>query len=363
MLSESQTNPLDREPSETSEDTRTPAENPNKQDTTSYQVNTNRLKEENIKDSSPKTETLNLEESLLDDETRERVEAILGATPIVLLIKGDAERPFCKFSKRIVSLLISRGISFSSFDVKSLDQTDDKQKALYMGFKKYGNFPTFPQLYVNKELVGGLDVCTSLDDENELIHTINNSLLQSNTNLKNQSCISSDVSEIEWSKTRNAQPESFEKEFVQVNIRYVNGNIHQIILKTTDTVERLYEYVLNNFSQFDSQFKKPFLIAYPGLGKKVLDKNYLHTTLRECFSTEEFEQELKKRKSMPHLKIIPLTIYYLPSSAIVPPKTPRTSMDGQMSLLFTQLFKSIVTLILKKPIDLLTTVWGKVKWW
>ncbi|KAF0980678.1 hypothetical protein FDP41_013161 [Naegleria fowleri] len=344
---------------------------PNKQDTSSSSFENNRLMEvENIivpiqGDSSSKTETLKQGEVdlPLDDETRERVEEILGATAIVLLIKGDAERPFCKFSKKIVSLLISRGISFSSFDVKSLDQSDEKQKALYMGFKKYGNFPTFPQLYVNKELVGGLDVCTTLDEENELIKSITSLLPSDDSDLKRQSWLSSDISDSEWLKTKNAQTESLENEFVQVNIRYVNGNIHQIILKTTDTVERLYEYVLNNFSQFDSQFKKPFLIAYPGLGKKVLDRNYLNTTLRECFSTEEFEHELMKRRNSPYLKIIPLAIFYLPSSTIVPPKTQRHSIDGSMSLLFAQLFKSIITLILKKPIDLLRTVWEKVKWW
>ncbi|EFC44673.1 predicted protein, partial [Naegleria gruberi] len=126
-------------------------------------------------DEQPSSELKNkqtIDDTPLDEETRKKVEEILGKTPIVLLIKGDADRPFCKFSKRIVSLLISRGIQFSSFDVKSLDQNDEAQKKIYLGFKKYGNFPTFPQVYVNKELVGGLDICSGLDEENQLISTI-----------------------------------------------------------------------------------------------------------------------------------------------------------------------------------------------
>jgi len=249
--------------------------------------------------------------------------------------------------------LISRGIQFSSFDVKSLDQTDEAQKKIYLGFKKYGNFPTFPQVYVNKELVGGLDICSGLDEENQLISTIKELLNDK------QKCIADNLSKSEISKISATTEQQ-----VQVNIRYVNGVIQKIVLSTKDTVEKLYETVLLNFSKFDTQFKKPFLIAYPGVGKKILDRNYLHNTLLECFSKDEFEQDLLiSRECDQKLKIIPLTIYYLPSATLVIP--PKPKLDPSVFML-KNVFGILLQSIFKRPFDFIQNTWGSLfakKWW
>lgn len=74
---------------------------------------------------------------------------------------GTPAAPQCGFSRRFVELLKGQGIQFGSFNILADPQVRD-------GLKKYSNWPTYPQLFVNGELVGGLDVCTELAESGEL---------------------------------------------------------------------------------------------------------------------------------------------------------------------------------------------------
>lgn len=76
-------------------------------------------------------------------------------------IKGTPAAPQCGFSRRFVELLKKEKITFGSFNILSDPGVRD-------GLKKFSNWPTYPQLYVNGELVGGLDVCTELAEQGEL---------------------------------------------------------------------------------------------------------------------------------------------------------------------------------------------------
>lgn len=58
---------------------------------------------------------------------------------------------FAGFSKQMVEILNKHGISFSSFDIFSDEE-------VRQGLKTYSNWPTYPQLYVAGELIGGLDI-------------------------------------------------------------------------------------------------------------------------------------------------------------------------------------------------------------
>ena len=70
----------------------------------------------------------------------------------MLFIKGPASSPYCGFSQRIVKVLKKYdGVKFGSFDILS-------DEAVREGLKKYSNWPTYPQLYVKGELVGGIDI-------------------------------------------------------------------------------------------------------------------------------------------------------------------------------------------------------------
>ena len=95
------------------------------------------------------------------EPVRERIEKILTANKIVLFMKGDASFPQCGFSARAVAILNELGAQFETVNV--LDDADIRQ-----GIKDYGNWPTIPQLYVNKELVGGSDIMMEMFQSGEL---------------------------------------------------------------------------------------------------------------------------------------------------------------------------------------------------
>ena len=80
---------------------------------------------------------------------------------VVLFMKGSPDAPRCGFSRRIVALLRERGVAFGSFDILQ----DERVRA---GLKVLNNWPTFPQLIVKGEFVGGLDVVTEMVENGEL---------------------------------------------------------------------------------------------------------------------------------------------------------------------------------------------------
>ena len=81
----------------------------------------------------------------------ERIRRIISSDRVVLFMKGSPEEPKCGFSRNIAQILLSEGIKFTTFDVLS----DEQVRA---GLKILSEWPTYPQLYVNGELVGGLDI-------------------------------------------------------------------------------------------------------------------------------------------------------------------------------------------------------------
>jgi monothiol glutaredoxin len=81
--------------------------------------------------------------------------------PVVLYMKGTAKEPQCGFSARAVQILNSLGIKFKTVNVL---EDEDLRDAV----KKYADWPTFPQLYVRGELVGGCDILKELYETGEL---------------------------------------------------------------------------------------------------------------------------------------------------------------------------------------------------
>lgn len=94
-------------------------------------------------------------------ETRERIEAILDKNKVVLFMKGDKQFPMCGFSARATAILQDLGVEFHTVNV--LDDQDIRE-----GIKVYGNWPTIPQLYVEKQLVGGSDILMEMYQSGEL---------------------------------------------------------------------------------------------------------------------------------------------------------------------------------------------------
>ncbi|CVK91881.1 probable glutaredoxin [Fusarium mangiferae] len=83
-----------------------------------------------------------------------RLTDLVNGAPVMLFMKGVPKCPLCRFSRRIVRILDDRGIQYSSFDVL-------KDETVRLGIKEYADWPTFPQLWVNGGLVGGLDIVST----------------------------------------------------------------------------------------------------------------------------------------------------------------------------------------------------------
>lgn len=94
-------------------------------------------------------------------ELKDRIESVLGASKVVLFMKGNADFPQCGFSANTVAILKNLGTSFTTFDI--LKDMDIRQ-----GLKEYSNWPTYPQLYINKKLVGGNDIITEMFESGDL---------------------------------------------------------------------------------------------------------------------------------------------------------------------------------------------------
>lgn len=93
--------------------------------------------------------------------TQDRIRQIIGAHPIVLFMKGSPEFPQCGFSMRTSQALQACGATFKHVDVLA----DPDVRAI---LPQVSNWPTFPQLFIQGELVGGCDIALDLYQSGEL---------------------------------------------------------------------------------------------------------------------------------------------------------------------------------------------------
>lgn len=92
---------------------------------------------------------------------QDRLKALLGQHPIMLFMKGSKDSPKCGFSSRVVQVLDKVGADYGSFDILSNEE-------VRQGLKEYSQWPTYPQLYLNGELLGGHDIIVELEETGEL---------------------------------------------------------------------------------------------------------------------------------------------------------------------------------------------------
>lgn len=96
-----------------------------------------------------------------------RIEKLLNENPVVLFMKGTANMPMCGFSARATAILQDLNVSFK--DVNVLEDQEIRE-----GIKVYGNWPTIPQLYIKKQLVGGSDIMMEMYEAGELQDLLKN---------------------------------------------------------------------------------------------------------------------------------------------------------------------------------------------
>ncbi|KAK9451652.1 thioredoxin-like protein [Limtongia smithiae] len=86
-----------------------------------------------------------------EEDLKARLGKLVNAAPVMLFMKGTPAAPQCGFSRQLVGILRDNQVRFGFFDIL-------KDDAVRQGLKKFSDWPTFPQLYVNGELQGGLDI-------------------------------------------------------------------------------------------------------------------------------------------------------------------------------------------------------------
>ncbi len=93
---------------------------------------------------------------------REQVEAMIADNPVMLFMKGTPEAPRCGFSMRTVQVLEQYGVEYGAADALPVLQP------LREVTQEIAEWNTFPQLYVNGELVGGCDIVEEMHSSGEL---------------------------------------------------------------------------------------------------------------------------------------------------------------------------------------------------
>ncbi|KAL9642970.1 hypothetical protein ABK040_010662 [Willaertia magna] len=90
-----------------------------------------------------------------------RLKNLINQDKVMIFIKGTPDIPKCGFSSKLVDILRKENVKFSAFDILS-------DESVRQGLKTYSNWPTYPQLYVNGELIGGLDIVKEMQQEGNL---------------------------------------------------------------------------------------------------------------------------------------------------------------------------------------------------
>ncbi|HEY7456150.1 MAG TPA: glutaredoxin family protein [Solirubrobacterales bacterium] len=103
---------------------------------------------------------------MADPQLKEKVEELIAANPVLLLMKGTPEMPRCGFSMRVVQVLDAMDVSYGAIDVLPALQP------LREVTGEISDWQTFPQLYVNGELLGGADIVEEMFASGELAEAL-----------------------------------------------------------------------------------------------------------------------------------------------------------------------------------------------
>jgi monothiol glutaredoxin, Grx4 family len=98
---------------------------------------------------------------MVDQNVKDRIEQDINGNDVVLYMKGTPVFPQCGFSAAVVQVLSTVGVKFKGINIL-------EDPGLRQGLKEYSNWPTFPQLYVKGELVGGCDIVREMYESGEL---------------------------------------------------------------------------------------------------------------------------------------------------------------------------------------------------
>ena len=97
----------------------------------------------------------------MDESTKKKINDFIESNKVCLFMKGTPEIPQCGFSLAVSNVLKHLKVDFKGVNV--LDDDDLRQ-----GIKQYSEWPTIPQLYVDKKFLGGCDIVKEMFEKGEL---------------------------------------------------------------------------------------------------------------------------------------------------------------------------------------------------
>ena len=99
-------------------------------------------------------------------DVMQRIDEAVKQNPVIIFMKGTPQIPQCGYSSRAAQALMACGEEFAHVNV--LADPD-----VFQNLPRYANWPTFPQLYINGELVGGCDITLELYQKGDLQKMVN----------------------------------------------------------------------------------------------------------------------------------------------------------------------------------------------
>ena len=107
----------------------------------------------------------------MDQEIKELIEKEINSNQICLFMKGTPDAPQCGFSMAVANILKILNVKFKGINVL-------ENQNLREGIKAFSEWPTIPQLYINKEFIGGCDIVKEMYENGELKNVLKkNSLI------------------------------------------------------------------------------------------------------------------------------------------------------------------------------------------
>ncbi|KAK4319623.1 hypothetical protein Pmani_009453 [Petrolisthes manimaculis] len=97
--------------------------------------------------------------------SKEYFDKLVTNKKVVIFMKGTPDMPRCGFSNAVVQILRMHGVDYDAHNVLA-------DESVRQGIKEYSEWPTIPQIFINKEFIGGCDILLQLHQSGELIEEL-----------------------------------------------------------------------------------------------------------------------------------------------------------------------------------------------
>jgi len=97
----------------------------------------------------------------MNDDFKKRIDGLLQQNKVLLFVKGTKQFPQCGFSNAVIQIFKQIGAPFETVNILA-------DPEIRNGMKEYSQWPTFPQVYVAGEFIGGCDIVREMHAKGEL---------------------------------------------------------------------------------------------------------------------------------------------------------------------------------------------------